>query len=83
MTKLLKRIYKLDALLNPGKVFVLYGPRQVGKTTLVDEFLKETKLIYKKDSGDSIHAQEIFGSQNFDTILEYAKGYDLIVIHEA
>ena len=26
---------QIDALLKPGKVFVLDGPRQVGKTTLV------------------------------------------------
>jgi hypothetical protein len=32
----------LDAYLQPGKVLVIYGPRRVGKTTLLREFLAHT-----------------------------------------
>ena len=49
---LLTRHYKLADLIEPNKVIVLYGPRRVGKTTLFDEFLANTKLRYKKISGD-------------------------------
>jgi len=40
-----KRAYEpLDQHLRPNKVLVVYGPRRVGKTTLLQTFLKQTKL---------------------------------------
>ncbi len=80
---MLKRSYNLNNLLKKQKVLVIYGPRRVGKTTLLQEFLKQTKLKYKLDSGDNIKTQEILSSQDFDQILSYAHGYELIVVDEA
>ncbi|MDI6735312.1 MAG: ATP-binding protein [bacterium] len=78
------RIYQnLGQFLKPGKVLVIYGPRQVGKTTLLIDFLKETQIKYRLDSGEDIRIQEVLISQNFTKILEYARGYELIVINEA
>lgn len=78
------RIYQdLAKFLKPNKVLVIFGPRQVGKTTLLTDFLNTTSLKYKLDSGDNIYTREIFGSDNFDKIKEYAEGYELIVIDEA
>ncbi|MBI5701411.1 ATP-binding protein [Candidatus Saganbacteria bacterium] len=62
---------------------MIYGARQVGKTTLLQTFFKNTKLKYKIDSGDNIKVQEILGSQDFSKILDYASGYQLIVLDEA
>jgi len=73
----------MDHYLKPGKVLVLYGSRQAGKTTLLRDFLARTKMKYKLDSGDNIKTQEILGSQDFSKILEYASGYDLLAIDEA
>jgi hypothetical protein len=81
---MIKRFYDdLNKYLKPNKALIIFGPRQVGKTTLLQHFLKNTNLKYKLDSGDNIRTQNLFASQNFDTILEYAKGYDLIAIDEA
>lgn len=78
------RIYQnLGQFLKPGKVLVIYGPRQVGKTTLLNDFLKETKLKYRLDSGEDVRIQETLSSQNFTKILGYAEGYELIAIDEA
>lgn len=78
------RIYaNLDNFLKPGKVLIIYGPRQVGKTTLLRDFLSTTKLKYKLDSGDDIRLQETLSSQNIAIIKEYAAGYDLLAIDEA
>jgi predicted AAA+ superfamily ATPase len=78
------RIYdNLDQYLKPNKVVVIYGPRQVGKTTLLKHFLSQTSLKYRFDSGDNIRIQNLLGSQDFNKIIEYAQGYDLIVIDEA
>lgn len=78
------RIYKeLGDYLKSNKVLVLYGPRQVGKTTLLREFLATTPLKYKLDSGDDIKIKEVLGSESFSKIKEYAGGYELIAIDEA
>ncbi|MBA4379328.1 MAG: hypothetical protein C0393_01325 [Anaerolinea sp.] len=73
----------LEGHLQPGKVLLLYGPRRVGKTTLLQNFLQQTSLKYKLDSGDDIRVQQILRSQDFKQILSYAEGYDLLAIDEA
>lgn len=80
---MIKRLYNLETLIQPQKVLVIYGPRRSGKTTLVKDFLSQTKLKYKFDSGDSIKLQHILSSQDFEQIIGYAAGYELIVIDEA
>ena len=77
------RHYDLKKELHPGKVLLLTGARQVGKTTLLRNFLEKTTLKYKLDSGDNIRLQELLGSQDFGRILPYAEGYELIAIDEA
>lgn len=83
MKNIIKRYYNLDKLIKHGKVLIIYGPRRVGKTTLLNDFLSRTKLKYKLDSGDNIQIQQLFSSQNFSQIIEYASGYKLIAIDEA
>lgn len=77
------RHYDLEKEIHPGKVLLLTGARQVGKTTLLRSFLQKTTLKYKLDSGDNIRLQELLGSQDFSRILPYAEGYELIAIDEA
>ena len=74
---------QIEPLLKPNKVVVIYGPRRVGKTTLLNEFLKTTKLKYRLDSGENIRIQEILGSQDFKKIGEYIGDNELIAIDEA
>lgn len=73
----------LENYLAPGKALILYGPRQVGKTTLLQDFLKSTPLRTRLDTGDNISLQHLLGGQNKDRILEYCEGYQLIAIDEA
>lgn len=81
---MLPRFYdKLEKLIRPQKVLVIYGPRRVGKTTLLKNYLNQTSLKYKLDTGDNIRTQQVLSSQDFTQILEYAQGYDLIAIDEA
>ena len=80
---MIKRYYDLKKLIKPNKILVIYGPRRVGKTTLLNDFLSQTKLKYKLDSGDNIKVQQILSSQDFSQIKEYAAGYQLIAIDEA
>jgi len=79
-----ERLYQnLNLYLKPGKVLVIYGPRQVGKTTLVSDFLSSCMLKYKLDSGDNIKTQQIVGSQDFSLLKDYAEKYELIALDEA
>jgi len=80
---MIKRIYELENLIHDNIVLVIYGPRRVGKTTLLNDFLRRTGLHYKLDSGDNIKVQRVLSSQDFSQIIEYASGYELIAIDEA
>lgn len=81
---MIPRVYDdLDNILREGKVIVIYGPRRVGKSTLVGNYLKETRLKYKLDSGDDLGVAGILSSQSFDKINQFAAGYDLIIVDEA
>ncbi len=81
---MIPRLYEpLDRFLLPNKVLVLYGPRQVGKTTLLQNFLAGTSLKYKLDSGDNIRTQHLLSSLDFSQILPYVEGYELLAIDEA
>lgn len=80
---MLKRYLNLAKLIKENKVLVIYGPRRVGKTTVLEDFLKKTSLKYKKDSGDNLKTRVILGSDDFEQIIQYATGYELIAIDEA
>jgi uncharacterized protein len=73
----------LESYLEPHTVLVIYGPRQVGKTTLLQNFLSHTHLKYKLDSGDNLKVQHLLGSQDFDQITNYLQGYELYALDEA
>ena len=73
----------IESRLHPNKVLVIFGPRRVGKTTLITDFLSTYKGKYRLESGDDIRAREILGSEDLSLLKEYAAGYDLIVIDEA
>lgn len=80
---MISRNYKLEQLIQPNKVLILYGPRQVGKTTLLSNFLAHTNFKYKLESGDDLLIHNVLGSQSIEQIKSYAQGYDLIAIDEA
>ena len=82
--RMFRRAYEpLDQYLRPNKVLVVYGPRRVGKTTLLQNYLQKTGMKYKLDSGDNIRTQQTLSSQDFSQILAYVEGYDLLAIDEA
>jgi predicted AAA+ superfamily ATPase len=81
---MIARIYKnLQKYLAFKKVLILYGPRQVGKTTLITEFLKTYSGTYRYDTGDDIEIRNVFLSESKSKLLDYAGSNSLIVIDEA
>lgn len=72
-----------NALL-PGKVIVLYGPRQVGKTTLAHDLLESIENRRSRFiNADELIYREALASQNRYTLDELLGNADLLVIDEA
>ena len=81
---MLPRIYEdLDAYLKPAKVLVLFGPRQVGKTTLIQHYLAKTPYKYRLETGDNVQMQAILAIPHLAKLKEFVAGYELMVIDEA
>lgn len=73
----------LDDYLKPGKVFVLYGLRRAGKTSLIEKYLSGCSEKYFKGTGEDLILKEIFESQSVQRIKSSFQAYDLVVIDEA
>lgn len=67
----------------PGKVLVLYGPRQVGKTTLVMQLLAQTSLRHRFVNADELAYREALASQDRQTLGSLLGDAELLVIDEA
>lgn len=81
---MITRIYDdLSKYVKPNEVLIIYGPRRVGKTILLEDFLSKTPLKYKLENGGDLGIQEIFSSKRAETLRRYSEGYDLIAIDEA
>lgn len=80
----IQRYYEnLDKFITPKKVLIIYGPRQVGKTTLVKQYLKKTHYRYKFVTGDDLSVQEALSSQKITTLSDFCADYQLLIIDEA
>lgn len=81
---MIERAYEpLDEYLEPNKVLIIYGPRRVGKTTLLQAYLSRTRLKYKSAVGDDVPTQRLLSSRNVNLIKEYLEGYELFALDEA
>ncbi len=81
--KLYRRYRDLVPYLKPNKALIILGPRQVGKTTLMEDFLSTIRLKTKKVTGDNITIHQSLGSRSLKEITSFCEGYDLIAIDEA
>jgi predicted AAA+ superfamily ATPase len=74
---------QLNQAITPGKVIILYGPRQVGKTTLVTDLLGKTDLKAMLINADELRYREALGSQNRQVLGDLLADNELLVIDEA
>ena len=72
-----------EKLLQKGKVFVLMGPRRVGKTELIKRLLVHFDGKVFSGSGDNLDLREALSSQRLQRINSALGSYDLIFIDEA
>jgi predicted AAA+ superfamily ATPase len=74
---------QIKDMLIPGKVLVLYGPRQVGKTTLANDLLAAVSLRSRFINADEIIYREALASQSRQRLGELLGDAELLVIDEA
>ncbi len=78
------RTVNLEKLVTPGKVLVIYGPRQCGKTSIVAKYLETCGLKYSFETGTLRSTQEkFFNGPQKRVIDDYGQQYELVVIDEA
>lgn len=82
---MIDRIYDkvIAEKVTPGKVVVVYGPRRVGKTTLISKFLQSYTGRYYLGTGEDRLLKEILESSDVKRIASIFNAYDLVVIDEA
>ena len=77
------RYINLEDKLVAGKVLLLFGPRRTGKTTLLNNLMRTTKLRYISYRGDDINAQSIFSVPDTQKLSSVVGRSELLVLDEA
>ncbi|HNA62076.1 MAG TPA: ATP-binding protein [Rhabdochlamydiaceae bacterium] len=73
---------QLKAAVMPGKVVVIFGPRRVGKTTILKKFLN-TESNYLFVTGEDIFVRDFLSSGSVEKLKEFVGEKSLLVIDEA
>lgn len=72
-----------DTILKKGKVFVLYGPRRVGKTELIRKLISGISGKIFSGTGDNQEVRELLSSQKLSQLQTAFGSYQLLFIDEA
>jgi predicted AAA+ superfamily ATPase len=72
----------LTDLMQSGKVILIYGPRQAGKTTLSKRILEKTKLKSITANADQVKYADILSSRDLTKLKALTHGYDILFIDE-
>jgi len=65
------------------KIIVLYGARQVGKSTLIENVLDDLKSKVVTANGDELIYHEVFSSRNLSLMKDFVDGADVLYLDEA
>ena len=65
------------------KIVILYGPRQAGKTTLVNQVIEESGIRTLSVNADQARFTDIFSSRDLPAMKGLIQGYDALLIDEA
>jgi predicted AAA+ superfamily ATPase len=72
-----------DKILHSSKVVVIYGARQVGKTTLVNHLVSELPLKALRIDAEDARYTEVLSEKHVERLKSLLAGYELVVIDEA
>ncbi len=79
-----QRKQSVGQAISPKRVLIIYGPRRVGKTTLLKEYL-DSQIGSKILSvvGDDLRLRELFSTSDRGKLLDFALPYEIFAIDEA
>lgn len=83
---LIQRVIQQDItkkLQESNKAIIIYGPRQVGKTTLCKEIIQQLGYKTLAINADEQRYIDVLSSRDSRVLLELVAGYDLLFIDEA
>lgn len=72
-----------DKLSSKNKIIILYGARQVGKTTLINEVLDSCPNRILRINADELKYLDVLSSRDLRKIRGLVDGYDVLFIDEA
>ena len=78
-----KQLDNLRKALVPGKVVVIYGARRTGKTTMLQQFLRDVDEPYLLVSGEDITVQGYLASQSIEKLSAFVGANRLLIVDEA
>ena len=73
----------LEKLKTSEKGIVIYGARQVGKTTLVNQIVKDLNLKTLVINGDQSRYIDVLSSRDLGKLRELVAGYEMLFVDEA
>lgn len=81
--RLIKQDIQKKISLKQTKIIVLYGARQVGKTSLIEDILKSIRHKVLKLNGDEERTAKLFSARDLQKMKNAVSGYQLLFIDEA
>ena len=72
-----------EAIFTSNKIIVLYGPRQVGKTTLIEKLLTESQPSLLHINADEQKYINAFSKADLKSMLEVIDDKQIVFIDEA
>ncbi len=79
-----RQIENIKKLMAPGKVIVIYGPRRIGKTTLLNKFVEtepDTEILFI-NAGDK-EERKLLDRESLVRLADILKRYSILIIDEA
>ncbi len=77
------QLSRLRSIVAPGKVIVVYGPRRVGKTTLVQRYVQQYDPNALVVSGEDITVREYLESQSITKLKAFVGNHQTLIVDEA
>ena len=74
---------RLERLVAPGKVLVVYGPRRVGKTTLIQRYVQQCAQDALVVTGEDVAVREYLESQSIAKLRAFVGGRRTLIVDEA
>jgi predicted AAA+ superfamily ATPase len=78
-----QQLANLKEAVRPGRVVVIYGPRRVGKTTLVKKLLETVDEPVLFVNGDDMVVREYLESQSIEKLKDFVGSHSLLIVDEA